>query len=232
MISLEEENKELKQIKGGIKQSTYSNYSVGELLKSGQIPDKYDETDQRIREIGQESISTLSKNSYSSEMNSPHNSVQSIKQITESGSETISNFQGLETIPENTEENISINRIRGDSSFGEVSSKKGSNIHLSMPVYEGKNNEVLKQPGFMFNSLPKGNNNQKINQIPTFTNQNKGQESFMFRTGETGSNYNPFRKTNQEIDIEIESENSNITTSREQTRSRISKNNSEEVNLI
>lgn len=209
MISLEEENKQLKMTRG-IKQSSYSNYSVGELLKSGQIPDKFEETDQQIKEIGQYSVSSSSKKSFSSEINSPQNSVQSQKNVTESGSETFSNFQGLETIPENTEENASLQRTRLESGFGEIPKNKSSNIHMSMPVYEEKNSDILKQPNFMFNSLQKKGN---YKQAPAFP-KNKNQNSFMFRTGESNKNYNPFQK-NRDIDIEIESENSNITSSRE-----------------
>jgi len=222
MISLEEENQLLKQQKRGIKQSSYSNYSVGDLVKSGHSPEKLTESDQRIREI-QDSNSSLSKKSFSNEAKSPQNSIQSGKPVTDSGSDTFSNFRGLETIPENTDENLSMNRTKDKSPFGDLVTNSKSDIHLSMPVYQEKDNELLKQPKFMFNSLQK-KGQPKSNNIPSFPNPHKSSnvnfpsnENFMFNTGETGANYNPFQKTNQEIDIEIESEMSGNTRSKDRS---------------
>ena len=219
MISLEEENTQLRQQKRGIKQSTYSNYSVGELVKSGHSPDKISNSDQMIREI-HESTSSMSKKTFSNEAKSPQNSIHSSRPATDSGSDTFSNFQALETIPENTDENLSMNRTKDKSPFNELLPNRKCDIHLSMPVYHEKDTDLHKQPKFMFNSLQK-KLDSKISSTPSFPDPHNAKnmefsqnENFMFRTGETGANYNPFRKTN-DIDIEIESETSGVTKSKD-----------------
>lgn len=201
VISLEQENSLLRGQKTGIKQSSYSNYSVGELSPPA-------EADRQIREI-QNSTSSLSKKSFSHEGRSPQNSQ---RPATDSGSETFSNFRALETIPENTDEHFSLNRTK------EGISKQVASIHMSMPA--SRQHDVLAQPQFMFNSLQKG---AKQPVSPAFPQRNRsspdvgfqGDKGFMFQTGETGANYNPFRKPNRDLDIEIESENSHFTSTRE-----------------
>ena len=236
MISLEEENRLLKQNKT-IKQSTYSDYSAGDLGRSSQVPDKFDETDQQFREMQKESSSSLSKKSFSSEAKSPQNSVQSVKP-TESGSDTFSNFRALETIPENTDEYSSMNRTRERGKFNDFVEQKTSDIHSSLPISQNKGDELMKQPKFMFNSLQKGRQPPEVPSFPTPEEARKvglkgSQEAFLFRTGETGANFNPFRKADHELDIEIESENSRMTSSRDGKSNllRSFKRNPDEVKL-
>lgn len=205
MISLEQENSLLRGNKTGIKQSSFSNYSAGELPDPAE---KNNDSDRKIQEI-QNSSSSLSKKSFSNEGCSPQNSH---RPGTDSGSETFSNFRALETIPENTDEHFSLNQTK------EGISRKLANIHLSMPA--SRENEVLNQPKFMFNSLQKG---PKKHSTPAFPQRNKSspdvdfqnQKDFMFKTSETGANFNPFRKNNRDLDIEIESENSHFTSTRD-----------------
>jgi SpoVK/Ycf46/Vps4 family AAA+-type ATPase len=84
----------------------------------------------------------------------------------------MSNFRGLETIPENTDEHSSMNRTRDHSRVSGVNDKAQTNIHLSMPVSQNKDSELLKQPKFMFNSLQKAN--QRNRGLPSFPKVSKG----------------------------------------------------------
>lgn len=164
MISLEEENKFLKQKKGGMVQSNFSELSIGESIKVENIPDKFNDTDKKFEEIRQESTSSLSRKSVSSEVRSPQNSVQSGRPASETDSST--QFRALETIPENTDEHLSMNRTREISRGSDFPSKQKSDIHLSMPVSRGKDCRVSAQPEFMFNSLQKDSVTSRVPSFP------------------------------------------------------------------
>ena len=222
IITLEEENRSLKdRIRGDIKHSNYTNYSASEILKDSQSPSKSFEKNQIIKEIQMEFSSSLSKNS--NEITSPNNSLQSGKPISESGSENLSNYRGLETIPE---ESISMNKTQNTLYHSDCQSNKKDKMHLSMPVHEPITDKIQKQPNFMFNSL-----GQQVKVLQTnnsaFVNRGfdkdgeripfaKSGDMFMFKTDEMHGEYdhNPFLKHKNHEDIEVETE-SQQTSSKE-----------------
>lgn len=203
MLSLEQENSALRADKSGVKQSSFSDYSGGDKGDTG-LQGK----NQVMREL-QDSGSSLSKTTFSGDGRSPQNSVQSQSQRP-SDSDTLSNSRPLETIPENSDEHCSLGRT------GQRARGLPADIHSSMPA--ARPDEVLQQPRFMFNSLQKASS-------PAFPRPHRSSpdvgfargKDFLFQTGETGANFNPFRKSPRELDIEIESENSRFMSTRERS---------------
>lgn len=194
LIQLEEENKNLRMQTKNLQQSIYTDYTASQPDIHSKVSEHFQKKSQAFdHQIPhqQNSSSSSSHLTISNEPKCPQNSEASRKTQSEVESQRNSSRHQLATIHENSEENLSGRNIR---QIIEPFARTGASIHRSLQSRVVRENEFEKQAGFMFKT--DGFDEKK----------------------EKRRSPNVFSKRDHDIDIEIETDQSNQTKSRETFR--------------